>query len=127
MAYKIWVAINKQVVDIETCLPSYAVCNTAYDVTAKSYLTGTSTPINVDEYVQVAVEWYGDLGGYMATIIIIGPGTSCGSDYLSAGSGVSCGGEYYSYSGVTLLYPDPPESATQIYSLGNTVTGTCSC
>ena len=127
MAYKIWVAINKQVVDIETCLPSYAVCDNDYTVTAKSYLTGTNTPVNVDEYVQVAVEWYGDLGGYMATLIIIGPGTSCGPDIMSAVSGVSCGGEYYSYSGVTLLYPDPPESATQIYSLGNTVTGTYSC
>jgi hypothetical protein len=125
MAYKIWVALSsKQLVEIETCLPYYAVCYNLY--TATAYAKVGFVSVNVDEYVEVLVEWYGDLGGYMNASVIITPGTNCASELMYADP-VSCGGEYYSYSGVTLLYPDPPESATQIYSLGNTVTGTCSC
>jgi hypothetical protein len=123
MAFKIWVSINDQFVDINVCFPSFADCYSSYTATAKSYLSGTSTPVNVNTNVTVDAYWYGDLSGYIYFPLVIASGTNCDSA-LEPATYVDCGGEYYSYDGVSV---SPFDFGYQFYSVGPTSTGLCSC
>ena len=123
MAYKIWVSINDQYVDINVCFPPFAICSSAYTATAKSYISGTSTPVNVNTNVTVDAYFYGDLGGYIYFPLVISSGTSCDAATETAVY-VSCSGEYYSYDGVSV---SPFDYGYQLYSVGSSSTGLCSC
>jgi len=124
MAYKIWVTKTKQFVDIVVCFPYYLNCYSNELVTAKSYISGTSTLVNVDTTVTLFATWYGDLGGVAGEFININSGSNCGSATIDV-TNVSCGGEFYSYDGLTLY---TFSSATQEYTLYSPVVfGGCTC
>lgn len=95
-------------VTIDYYVPYYAGCYNNYTFAATST---TSVNTNVD----VEINWYGDLGGFMTGTVTIANGTSCNTAGVYSGGGVDCFGENVSTTNVTL---NPSAFGTYVYQVG---------
>lgn len=97
---------------IDWTVPSSTTCYSYY--TFGAYVT-SYTNVNTD--VNVTIDWYGDLGGYMSGTVTIYSGTSCGVNYnVYSGGNINCWGENFSYANV---YISPSASGNHNYYVGN--------
>jgi hypothetical protein len=96
-------------VDITAYFPSFMGCYTNYTFSATS-----SIPVNTN--LNVGMNWYGDLGGFLTTSVSILNGNSCGNTVVYSGGSVSCAGEVRQNEFWSTF---PTTSGNQVYITGN--------
>lgn len=95
-------------------VPSSATCYQNYQFGAYEIsLTGVNTNVNI------TINWYGDLGGYMTGVINFGTGEACSNNYyVYSGGNINCWGENYSYANVSI---SPGSNGNQVFNVGNQI------
>lgn len=85
-----------------------------YNLAAKSFWNGTQAgdEVAVNTAVEAEVYWYGDLGGYLYSVITIPSGQNCDSNQVYSGDMIDPNGEYFDHFSCTL---DPSAHGYQVY------------
>ncbi len=87
-----------------------------YFMTCYQYYTFTSAAnYTLDVSIEVDVNWYGDLGGYVYGYIQIPVNTSCNTTTVYSSGNINCLGENISNSTISFF---PTSSSTQNYVVG---------